>query len=33
VVVQRTGYSIGAVNINKGKCRFCQEPIAGVWGV
>ena len=33
IVVPRTGFSVGEVNIRKGKCKFCQEPIAGVWGV
>jgi pyruvate formate lyase activating enzyme len=32
MVVERTGYTIGAVNIQKGRCRFCQHPIAGQWG-
>jgi pyruvate formate lyase activating enzyme len=32
VIVERVGFSIGAVNIQKSKCRFCQQPIAGVWG-
>ena len=32
MVVERTGFSIGAVNIQKGRCRFCQQSIAGVWG-
>jgi pyruvate formate lyase activating enzyme len=33
VVVERAGFSISAMNIQKGKCKFCREPIAGVWGV
>ncbi len=33
IVVQRLGFTISAVNIRKGKCKFCQEPVAGVWGV
>ena len=32
VVVDREGYLIRAVHLNKGKCRYCQQPIAGVWG-
>ena len=32
VVVDREGYTINAVNIRKGKCRYCQQEIAGVWG-
>jgi len=31
IVVDREGFSVSAVNIRKGKCQFCQEPIAGVW--
>jgi len=32
VVVDREGYLIKAVNLIKGNCRYCQQPIAGVWG-
>jgi pyruvate formate lyase activating enzyme len=32
VVVDRDGYLIKAVNLAKGRCRYCQQPIAGVWG-
>jgi pyruvate formate lyase activating enzyme len=32
VVVERMGFQIGAVSIQKGRCRFCQQSIAGVWG-
>ena len=32
VVVDREGYLVKAVNLDKGKCRYCQQPIAGVWG-
>ncbi len=32
MVVERVGFSIGAINIQKGRCRFCQQQIAGVWG-
>ncbi len=31
-VVERAGFSIGAFDIVKGSCRFCHQPIAGVWG-
>jgi pyruvate formate lyase activating enzyme len=31
VVVERTGYSIGAMHIKGGKCRYCQQTIPGVW--
>ena len=29
VIVERDGYSINSFNIVKGKCSFCQAPIAG----
>ncbi len=32
VVVDREGFLVKAVQISKGKCRYCQQPIAGVWG-
>jgi pyruvate formate lyase activating enzyme len=31
-VVERRGYSIIQNNIEKGKCKFCNSPVAGVWG-
>jgi pyruvate formate lyase activating enzyme len=31
MVVQRTGYLVGAVNLRNGKCRNCQQPIPGIW--
>jgi pyruvate formate lyase activating enzyme len=31
VVVQRAGYTLGAVDIRNGKCRHCQQPIPGIW--
>ena len=31
VVVERVGYTIGAMHIKNGKCQYCHEPIAGVW--
>ncbi len=30
-VVKRRGYLVTENNIDKGNCRFCGEPIAGVW--
>jgi pyruvate formate lyase activating enzyme len=30
-VVRRAGYSVEAIEIRSGKCRYCQQPIAGVW--
>ena len=32
VVVERAGYTVSGVRIRKGKCQYCQQPIAGVWG-
>ena len=31
VVVDREGYWVKAVNLNRGRCRNCQQPVAGVW--
>jgi pyruvate formate lyase activating enzyme len=31
IVVERTGFTVGAVHIHNGKCRYCQQPIPGVW--
>jgi pyruvate formate lyase activating enzyme len=33
VVVERLGYIIRGNHIRKGKCEYCQQPIAGVWQV
>ncbi|MBT8489966.1 MAG: radical SAM protein, partial [Deltaproteobacteria bacterium] len=30
-IIDRTGYYIGEIHVNDGKCAFCKEPIAGVW--
>ncbi|MFB3779023.1 MAG: AmmeMemoRadiSam system radical SAM enzyme [Bryobacteraceae bacterium] len=32
VVVDRAGYSINGLHLTRGRCRSCQQPIAGVWG-
>ncbi len=32
VVVDRAGYVINATNLLNGKCRYCQQPIPGLWG-
>jgi pyruvate formate lyase activating enzyme len=32
VVVEREGYIVKAVQLHKGKCKYCREPIPGVWG-
>jgi pyruvate formate lyase activating enzyme len=31
IVVERKGYSILQNNIEKGKCKFCASPVAGIW--
>lgn len=30
-VVERIGYQIRGVHLNRGKCKHCQQPIPGVW--
>jgi pyruvate formate lyase activating enzyme len=32
IVVGRAGYMVGEFHISGGKCEFCREPVAGVWG-
>ena len=31
LLIFRQGYSVGEVNLSKGKCKFCGKPIAGIW--
>ena len=31
MVIRRTGYVVGEVNLKEGKCKFCGRPIAGIW--
>jgi len=31
VVVERVGYTVGAVHLKNGKCQYCRTPIPGVW--
>jgi len=31
VVIQRSGYRVGQVNMNNGACKSCDTKIAGVW--
>jgi pyruvate formate lyase activating enzyme len=31
-VVRRTGFMVGEMHLEKGKCAHCGEPIAGIWG-
>jgi len=30
-IISRVGYSVGQININDGKCKFCNAPVHGVW--
>ena len=32
-VVERDIFAVTSLQVTQGKCRFCQTPIAGVWGV
>jgi pyruvate formate lyase activating enzyme len=32
LLINRQGYYIFEVNLNKGKCKFCGKPILGIWG-
>ena len=31
VIIEREGFTIRALHLNRGKCKFCQQPIPGVW--
>ncbi len=31
ILIQRTGYSIGKINIIDSKCKFCGQEIPGIW--
>jgi pyruvate formate lyase activating enzyme len=31
MVIQRTGYMVGEINLKDGKCKFCGKPIPGIW--
>lgn len=31
VVIQRSGFFVLEMNLDKGKCKFCQQAIPGVW--
>jgi pyruvate formate lyase activating enzyme len=31
LIVERAGYTISAMHISGGKCRYCQQAIPGVW--
>ena len=30
-IIERSGYSVMAMNVAGGKCKFCETPIAGIW--
>jgi pyruvate formate lyase activating enzyme len=30
-VVERTGFTVNAIHLEKGKCRFCHRHIPGIW--
>ena len=31
VVLERAGFAVRAIHLNRGKCQFCQQVIPGVW--
>jgi pyruvate formate lyase activating enzyme len=31
MIIQRTGYMVGEINLKEGKCRYCGKPIPGIW--
>ncbi len=31
VVVERIGFTVRAFQLDRGKCRFCKQPIPGMW--
>lgn len=31
ILIERRGYTILQNNIKEGECKFCREPIAGIW--
>lgn len=31
IIIERTGYRVGTVNIQDGNCAFCATPVAGIW--
>jgi len=32
-VVERAGYTVKAMHLNRGKCQNCRQPIPGIWEV
>lgn len=31
LVIERTGYMVGQINLKDGKCKHCGKPIPGIW--
>lgn len=31
LLIDRQGYTVGQINLNKGKCKYCGKPIPGIW--
>lgn len=31
MIIQRTGYMVGEINMKNGKCKYCGSPIPGIW--
>ena len=31
MIIQRTGYMVGEINVKAGKCKYCGKPIPGIW--
>jgi pyruvate formate lyase activating enzyme len=31
MLIQRTGYMVGEINVKAGKCKYCGKPIPGIW--
>jgi pyruvate formate lyase activating enzyme len=31
ILIQRSGYMVGEVNLKGGKCKYCGKPIPGIW--
>ncbi len=31
MLIQRTGFMVGAIHLKDGKCKYCGKPIPGIW--
>ncbi|MBW2055975.1 MAG: AmmeMemoRadiSam system radical SAM enzyme [Deltaproteobacteria bacterium] len=31
LLIRRTGYMVGEINLERGKCKYCGNPIPGIW--